>query len=113
LFVIVEGEVDVERDGVHVATLEAGAHFGEMALLNQRPRSATVRARGTCRLLRLPRQAFHAVVQQNHVVGVKVLWRLAQTLSVRLDEAFETPRQREIARTTLNFGLYPSPFENR
>ena len=50
-------------------------------------------------------------MQHDHVVGVKVLWRLAQTLSIRLDEAYETPREREQARTTLNFGLYPSPFD--
>ncbi|MEO0323625.1 MAG: cyclic nucleotide-binding domain-containing protein [Myxococcota bacterium] len=111
VFVIVEGEVEVLRDGKKLASLGAGAHFGEMALLNQRPRSATVRARGHCRILQLPREAFHRVVQHDHVVGVKVLWRLAQTLSLRLDEAYETPRQREQAHTTLNFGLYPSPFD--
>ena len=111
LYVIVEGEVEVLRDEVKLASLATGAHFGEMALLNQRPRTATVRAKDHCRILQLPCQAFHGVVQHDQVVGVKVLWRLAQTLSLRLDEAYETPRQREHARTTLNFGLYPSPFD--
>ena len=70
--------VEVSRDGKVVARLPSGSHFGEMALLNQRPRSATVRAAGECRLLHLSREAFYSVVQRNPVVGVKFLWRLAQ-----------------------------------
>ncbi|MBX3250690.1 MAG: cyclic nucleotide-binding domain-containing protein [Myxococcales bacterium] len=115
LYVIVEGEVEVLRDGARVALLPAGAHFGEMALLNQRPRSATVRASTDCRLLHLPRDAFYAVVQRSPVVGVKFLWRLAQTLGVRLDDAYDTPSQaaEAVKRQTLIYGVYPSPFHPR
>ena len=114
LFVIVDGEVEVSRDGKVVARLPAGSHFGEMALLNQRPRSATVRAAGECRLLHLSREAFYSVVQRNPVVGVKFLWRLAQTLGLRLDEAFETPQELEqLKRQTLTHGSFTSPFPPR
>ena len=82
-----------------------------MALLNQRPRSATVRASGDCRLLHLSRDAFYSVVQRDPIVGVKFLWRLAQTLGLRLDEAFETPQQLEQRkRQTLVYGSFASPF---
>lgn len=46
LFVILEGEVVVERDGDGVSTAGPGDHFGELALLDGQPRSATVRATG-------------------------------------------------------------------
>lgn len=112
LWVIMSGTVVVERDAEDVAHLSAGAHFGEMALLNQRPRSATVTALAPSTLLRLSRDAFYDVVQQDHVIGVKFLWKLAQTLSMRLEESFETPAALHEARQTLTYGLFPSPVKD-
>ncbi|MEM9068713.1 MAG: Stp1/IreP family PP2C-type Ser/Thr phosphatase [Myxococcota bacterium] len=110
LYILVAGEVEVVRDGKVIATLPAGSHFGEMALLNQRPRNATARAMTDCRLLHLSRDGFYQLVQHDHVIGIKFLWRLAQTLSMRLDEAYETPQESEATRKTMRFGLFPSPF---
>ncbi len=110
LYIVLEGRVRVCRDGEEINQLAAGSHFGEMALLNQRPRSATVEAMEDTTLLHLSRSGFYSLVQEDHVVGVKFLWKLAQTLSLRLEEAFETPEEVETTRKTLSFGLYPSPF---
>lgn len=113
LFILVSGEARVSRDGREIATLSAGAHFGEMALLNQRPRSATLTAGLGCRVLHLSRAAFYGLVQQDTVIGVKFLWKLAQTLSLRLDDVYTTPEEIAHARTTLSFGLFPSPFYDK
>ena len=44
LYVIVEGEADVTRDGEKLATLSPGDYFGELAVLRPGPRTATVTA---------------------------------------------------------------------
>tara|TARA_B100001750_G_scaffold133718_2_gene106351 strand:+ start:2130 stop:3410 length:1281 start_codon:yes stop_codon:yes gene_type:complete len=113
LYIVSTGKVRVHRGDVQIAVLGEGAHFGEMALLNQRPRAATVTVLADARLLYLSREAFYAVVQADTVIGVKFLWKLAQTLSLRLDEAYETPEQFLRQRETLAFGLFPSPFSRK
>jgi serine/threonine protein phosphatase PrpC/CRP-like cAMP-binding protein len=112
LYVLLEGQVTVERQGNMLAVLGAGAHFGEMALLSQRPRSATVRAKSACRLLALDRPAFYALLQQDSLLATKFLWKLAQTLSLRLDDVYLLAESQVMSanKTTLRFGLYPSPF---
>ena len=53
LYIILEGEIAIERAGIMITTLAAGSHFGEMALLSARPRSATVRTLKTSKILRI------------------------------------------------------------
>lgn len=87
LYVVLSGHLQVSRQGRPVADLRRGTHFGEMALLNQRPRSASVRAVETSRLLYMTREAFQELVRKHPELGVKLLWSFGQELSLRLDEA--------------------------
>jgi serine/threonine protein phosphatase PrpC len=115
LFVLVDGKMIVERGTLPVASLGAGTHFGEMALLSQRPRSATVRAETKCRLLALDRPQFYQLLQQDSVLATKFLWRLAQTLSLRLDDFYlfhEAAKAATGNAETMRLGLYPSPFNH-
>ena len=61
-YVIDSGEVDVSLNGEHVGTMGAGDHFGEIALLRDVPRTATVTARGEVSLRALERDEFLSAV---------------------------------------------------
>ncbi|MDQ4126801.1 MAG: MFS transporter [Actinomycetota bacterium] len=61
-YIIVDGEVTVSRDDRSVASLGGGDFFGEIALLRNAPRNATVTARTSVRLYALERDDFLEVV---------------------------------------------------
>jgi serine/threonine protein phosphatase PrpC/CRP-like cAMP-binding protein len=112
MFVIVEGDVQIERGGKVVATLNRGAHFGEMGLLNQRPRSATVTVTSPTQILVLERRAFNEVLREDTGLAAKLLYKLAQILSLRLDESFHADSTEQAERKTLELGVL-SPFRPR
>lgn len=106
MYIIVSGTLEVRRGDKPLAFLDAGSHFGEMALLNNAPRSATVKASTNCRLLALRRDRLVNLVQANPMIGVKILWRIAQIQSMRLDDA-TLPLDRD---RTVRLELHPIPF---
>ncbi len=77
-FVIVDGEVDVTRDGKRVATRGGGEFFGEIALLEETRRTATVTAKTPLRFFVLTRSDFRRLVNENRNVEGKVLRALAR-----------------------------------
>jgi CRP/FNR family transcriptional regulator, cyclic AMP receptor protein len=77
-FVIVDGEVEVTSKGRHVATRTAGDFVGEIALLDETRRTATVTAKTPLRLFVLTRRDFRRLVSQNPSVERKVLRALAR-----------------------------------
>ncbi len=83
-FVLLEGKVRVFKGGTPIADLEAGAHFGEMALVDDSPRSATIRAVTNSKTLSIPRDRFYEVLRQDPQFAVKLLWAFVQVLTVRL-----------------------------
>jgi CRP/FNR family transcriptional regulator, cyclic AMP receptor protein len=77
-FVLVEGKVDVARKGRRVAMLGAGDFVGEISLLEQTPRTATVTAKTPLRFFVLTPRDFRQVVADNPSVERKVLRALAR-----------------------------------
>jgi CRP-like cAMP-binding protein len=80
-FVLVEGKVQVIRNGRRVATLTGGDFLGEIALVTDLPRTATVTAETHVRLFVLTTREFDAVLDRNPKVERKVLRALARRLA--------------------------------
>ncbi len=76
-FVLVDGNVGIDRGGTRVATLAGGDFFGEIALLAERPRTATATADGPTRLLVLGHREFHSLMDQFPAIRTCVLEALA------------------------------------
>jgi CRP/FNR family cyclic AMP-dependent transcriptional regulator len=79
-FVIVTGGASVVRDGKAIATLGPGDFFGELSVLDGKPRSAQVVAVGPTTCLALATWDFEAVVLEQPTVAMAVLRGLAERL---------------------------------
>jgi CRP-like cAMP-binding protein len=80
LFVIASGRVNVVRDGETIATLGPGDFFGELSVLDGRPRTAQVIATEPTRCLALATWDFEAVVTEQPKVALAIMRGLAGRL---------------------------------
>jgi CRP/FNR family transcriptional regulator, cyclic AMP receptor protein len=80
LFVLVDGEVTVERDGDTIAVRHGGDFVGELALVTGRPRTATVTARTDLQTLVLDRVSFDGLLRDMPTIAVKVMKAVAERL---------------------------------
>jgi CRP-like cAMP-binding protein len=79
-YVIVDGTADVRRHGRTIAQLGPGDFFGEIALLDPGPRSATVATTSEMVSVELSRQSFLAVAGHNPAILLRMLEALARRL---------------------------------
>lgn len=84
LFIVVRGRVAIEKNGVAIAELKPGGHFGEMGLVEHAPRSATVRALEPTRVMVIARADLMHLMKREPLLAVKMLWSFVQVLSDRL-----------------------------
>jgi CRP-like cAMP-binding protein len=77
-FVIVDGQVRIERDGRLVATLGAGDILGEIALVDGGPRSATATTETPSRLLVVGHGEFNSLLDRFPAIQLTVLRTLAK-----------------------------------
>jgi CRP/FNR family transcriptional regulator, cyclic AMP receptor protein len=80
-FVIVDGEVDVKRKGRRLGTRGPGDFIGEIALLEDMERTATVTAKTPLRVFVLTRTTFQHLINENPAVERKVMRTLARRLA--------------------------------
>jgi CRP/FNR family cyclic AMP-dependent transcriptional regulator len=79
-FVILDGTVLVKAPGKRTVRLAAGDSFGEMALLDDAPRSATVEADDEVFVMLLGRKAFNRMLAREPRIAIVLLRTLAQRL---------------------------------
>jgi CRP/FNR family transcriptional regulator, cyclic AMP receptor protein len=79
-FVILDGTATVRRPGKRTVKLTPGDFFGELALLDDAPRSATVEADGEMLVMWVSRPAFQKLLKQEPKVAVEMLHTLAQRM---------------------------------
>ena len=81
-FIIVEGTATVSKGNQRVASLGPGDYFGEIALFQDVPRTATVTAHTNLTCLAVSSWDFRPFVEQSPAVG----WRMLETMAKRLAE---------------------------
>ena len=80
MYFVVAGEVDIHiRDKV-VDTVGMGSILGEMALIDDKPRSATARAKTACKLIAIDQKRFTSLVQETPHFAIQVMRIMADRL---------------------------------
>jgi cAMP-binding proteins - catabolite gene activator and regulatory subunit of cAMP-dependent protein kinases len=87
LFVISTGTADVTIGGKKKATLGPGDFFGEIALLDGGPRTATVTAVSDVKLLGLTEWVFRGMMQEHPSIALKTLQQMASRLRAATKDA--------------------------
>jgi len=85
--VVKSGEKDEPEELIY--ELGEGEIFGEMALFEDMPRSATIRAKVDCSLLRIPREYFEKLISGDKEVALKIYQSLNLILTHRLRDTTE------------------------
>jgi CRP/FNR family transcriptional regulator, cyclic AMP receptor protein len=80
-FVILEGAADVRRDGQVIALLGGGDFLGEIALITDVPRTATVTTTTPVRILVLPTREFRQLLRTSPDIQGKVLQAVAERVA--------------------------------
>jgi sigma-B regulation protein RsbU (phosphoserine phosphatase) len=92
MYVLLDGVVDVTVQGRPIDRLEVGSIFGEMAMVDDRPRSATVTTATGCCVLAVDSDRFRELVQQHPQMATRVMSIMSYRLRRLVDE--EVKRQR-------------------
>jgi signal transduction histidine kinase len=106
-YVVVDGGFEVikksDAQDIVIAVRESGEIFGEMALLDQAPRTATVKAVRDSHVIRIRGDAFHAVLTRSPAAALSILKTVSQRL--RQNEGLLRQTEKMAALGTLSAGL--------
>jgi len=80
MYVVLEGEVELTIDGKVLEVLGPGEPFGEMALIDQAPRTATAIAKTPCKLAVISEKRFLFLVQQTPHFALQIMKVMADRL---------------------------------
>jgi CRP/FNR family transcriptional regulator, cyclic AMP receptor protein len=77
---ILEGEAEISVSGRHVATYGPGDYFGEVSLIDGRPRTATVKTKTAMRSLVVPSWSFNGLLDKYPAIARELLLMLCARL---------------------------------
>jgi CRP-like cAMP-binding protein len=80
MFVVNEGEVEIRLGNKVIEVVQPGGIFGEMAMIDGHPRTATAIARSDCKLVPIDQKRFQFLVQQTPYFAIEVMRVLADRL---------------------------------
>ena len=86
LYIVAEGEVDILVGDQVLETAGPGSIFGEIALIDDKPRSATAIARTDCLLAPVGREHFLVLVQRTPLFAIQVMRAMANRLRHTTDK---------------------------
>ena len=92
MYLIIEGEVELMLGDTVVETAGEGSFIGEMALIEDEPRSASARARGDCRVFPIDEARFQLLVKETPFFALQMMKTLAQRLRKMDVRLGDTPR---------------------
>jgi serine/threonine protein phosphatase PrpC len=84
LFIVADGELEVRAGDRVLTRVRKGEHFGDLALVDHGPRSATVRAVTDSRLFRIPADDFYRLTRSDPSLAMKLLWGLMEYAAARI-----------------------------
>ena len=84
LYIVIEGLVDVLLEGRYLTSIAPGGHCGEMALIDDHFRSASVVAKTDVLLLTIRRDDFIALIENEHELVKKLLWAFLENMAGRV-----------------------------
>ena len=79
-YIILEGQVDVIKNNKVIATLQENALFGEIGLVDQRPRTATCVAKTRCTLGTVTREHFTTLLKNRPKAVIPILKLVAERM---------------------------------
>jgi CRP/FNR family transcriptional regulator, cyclic AMP receptor protein len=83
LYIVLSGDARVERDGERLGAVRTGDFFGELALIEEHPRSASVIAETETECLLFPAWEFTALLEEHPDIAVPIMRALIQRLHRR------------------------------
>lgn len=100
MYLIIEGEVDLMLDDTVIETAKEGSFIGEMALIDEEPRSASARARGECRVFPIDEARFQSLVKETPSFALQIMKILARRLRNMDARVSAAPKIRKARKKT-------------